>query len=433
MSSILPTRVLDVGTVDDPRRLRLFLTASIEGSYVALSHCWGGPISPLLSTETIEPFQEGLQFDSLPANFRDAISVTRGLGIQYLWIDSLCIIQNSPTDWEIESKKMGAIYRDAAVTISASTSRRSTDGFLDGSQSGLANDAEVSIKSCKEDSPSDFVKVTLKREYEEDLRALFLESPLNTRGWTLQETVLSPRIIHYGTQKIYWQCPRGFQSADGIPPGTKMPEDNGYSELAYALYPKTLEEHKNRQPDPGLILKEYYTLVAEYSARTLSFHSDKLPAMAGLATLIHPFLKGDYMAGVWSIDFGQGLLWRHEMGKCEHVRENRAPSWSWAVTNEPLYFQIADSKPETSKYKAQLVDHSVIPRSKENPYGQVDSGQLTIKGLTKEFARSRQVIRNRNPEFSVASVYLDESEEGGGIDSMSSVFAVKSEHEDYLL
>ncbi len=102
----------------------------LKAEYIALSHCWGGKISPLLTTETLEPFQNRLSYAALPANFRDAIVITRELGIRYLWIDSLCILQDSKQDWQQESKMMAAIYRDSTLTISAMASSGSTQGIL---------------------------------------------------------------------------------------------------------------------------------------------------------------------------------------------------------------------------------------------------------------------------------------------------------------
>ncbi|KAH8822011.1 heterokaryon incompatibility protein-domain-containing protein [Xylogone sp. PMI_703] len=129
-TSTLPTRVIDVGNPNGSQNPRIFVSEMIEGKYAVLSHCCGGVVSPLLTTENLESFQKSISYCNLPANCRDAICITRQLGIQYLWIDSLCIIQNSTVDWETESKKMSSIYRDALLTISASTSPGSTHGIF---------------------------------------------------------------------------------------------------------------------------------------------------------------------------------------------------------------------------------------------------------------------------------------------------------------
>jgi hypothetical protein len=170
----------------------------MEDRYVALSHCWGGIISPLLTTENIDAFQKSIPFSTLPANFRDAVVITRKLGLRYVWIDSLCIIQNSKLDWEIESKKMGSIYRESYVTISAAVARSSTVGILNAVQKPVLINAPASVKIRLSDDSDDTVNLEIRDGTEESLRDISMKSPLNTRGWTLQETILSPRILHYG-------------------------------------------------------------------------------------------------------------------------------------------------------------------------------------------------------------------------------------------
>jgi hypothetical protein len=123
----LPTRVIDVGLSSPGRpKPKLWLPHGVAARYAALSHCWGPPSAsnPGFKTEShnYDKVQAGIAFESLPALFQDAVVATRNLGIQYLWIDSICIIQDSKEDWEAESAKMGSIYRNAHVTIVASVS-----------------------------------------------------------------------------------------------------------------------------------------------------------------------------------------------------------------------------------------------------------------------------------------------------------------------
>ena len=123
---MLPTRVIDVGIAfSESPKPYLLCSNGLEGRYVALSHCWGTPSAnnnPGFKTETHNyvMMHAGLVFESLPPLFRDAVVTTWKLGIRYLWIDSICIIQDSKDDWEAESAKMGAVYRNAYVTIAAS-------------------------------------------------------------------------------------------------------------------------------------------------------------------------------------------------------------------------------------------------------------------------------------------------------------------------
>ncbi|TVY17477.1 hypothetical protein LARI1_G004820 [Lachnellula arida] len=425
----LPSRVVDVGTSKGAQFCRILVSNGRVGRYVALSHCWGGPISPLLTTDTLHGFQEELAISDLPANFRDAVLITRNLGLQYLWIDSLCIVQDSSEDWEVESRKMCSIYQNATVTISASASRGSKDGFLKCTASQFKAGKAVSLRLSPNSSPDDVVSVTLKDEDEEDLMSLVLNGSLNKRGWTLQEGLLSSRILYYGNRQIYWQCPGGFQSAEGVPSGNQMPESS-YPETSYFLYSQ--QRPKDREISRALLLAEYYTLVQEYSARKLSFDSDKLPAFAGIVQLLHPAIGGDYMAGIWSTDLRRGLLWRAEMITCEHVQDYRAPSWSWAVTNEPVVFDSATNR-KPSPYDVELISHETNFKSRGNQYGQVEAATLTLRGLTKKFVRSNQKIDISFPKFEVAIAYFDEAEPGKDIEALSSVFRAFEGDDDYLL
>ncbi len=124
----LPTRVVDVGsseTLDPPR---LVLSHGKSGKYVALSHCWGGDITSKTTKALVAEYTKMLP--ELPRSFRDAIKITRELGFRYLWIDSLCIIQDSVEDWELESAAMRDVYRNAAVTLAAAASKNSQGGML---------------------------------------------------------------------------------------------------------------------------------------------------------------------------------------------------------------------------------------------------------------------------------------------------------------
>ena len=124
----LPTRVLNVS---DSQSIRLCETAERPGAYIALSHCWGLPNKTFLTThETIADMKAGFAIEQAPATFRDAISITRLLGINYLWIDFLCIIQHDTADWAREAARMGSVYANAYLTIAAANARNDNDGFL---------------------------------------------------------------------------------------------------------------------------------------------------------------------------------------------------------------------------------------------------------------------------------------------------------------
>lgn len=409
----LPTRVIDVGVQEGHGDMKLFVTGSIKCNYIALSHCWGGLITPLLKKETLVPWQKSMNYSELPANFRDAILITQRLGLRYVWIDALCIIQDSAEDWNVESKKMGSLYHDALVTVAAATSIKSTEGFLKCVPPHQGQEDMFNIKLSSDPQNTKTVKLAFQipEVDDETLRGLFGSAPLHTRGWCLQETIISPRILHFGTKMIYWHCLSGFKAADGVPPSNRLPEESLYRNFDAIV-------HRPRQdlanpPDLEEARNEFYNLISDYSARNLTYGTDKFPAFSGIARLMQPaFEGGTYVAGLWTTDL-RGLLWYE--GFCPHVvSPYRAPSWSWAVTDHIVLFVPAYPKLSSGTYGAKLISFEQIP-SKEDPFGEVSSAHLVLHAKTKKFVRSKQNIGNAWPEGEVGFVRFDDvwvAEEG---------------------
>lgn len=444
----LPTRVIDVGTShSDSIKLRL-CSRNEKGDYIALSHCWGRIISPLLTVSTVHSFQLGLTFGELPRNFQDAVRITRELGIRYLWIDSLCILQDSKPDWEQESKKMGSIYKNSYLTIYALVAPDSKVGILN-LDSGPLPDPPPAILRIS-DAPTQTRMATLIRrdcsQYE-SLRELLDDSifpertgVLATRGWTLQEMALSPRQLFYGKRQIYWRCFNGCQSADGYLPGDDavMYGSKSYFELSKILNWEVLQSRAARLPHVSFLLYYFYRLVIDYSGRRLSYGSDKLPAISGIAQELQPLIGGDYLAGVWSKDFRRGLLWSSQSGMPYQDVPYRSPSWSWAVTDSKILFprELARPFPETD-VEIQLLEHNIVPRSKGNVYGELEAASITLKGHTMRFLRSTQVVGafdNHGLVDSIGSCFFDEgTQEESIMNGGNPLFcAITNDGEKYL-
>lgn len=188
----LPTRVIDVGNeLDDPR---LFETApGAQGIYCTLSYCWGQTRTFTTTLSTFEDRKKGFGIDELPATIRDAVVLARGLGIRYLWVDSLCIIQDSSSDWEYEAARMCSVYNQAAITFAAIDSPASETGlFIAGSDRRLVKLDEqwgpIYARMHSHSAPDDHRSLP---------RDEITSRVLNTRGWCLQELALSSRILWY--------------------------------------------------------------------------------------------------------------------------------------------------------------------------------------------------------------------------------------------
>ena len=206
MKRFLPTRVLDVGRATNPKSVRLFCVSkgtTAPEKYVALSHRWGDPTQHqqfCTTRSNLDSFKNGIDYDQLPRTFQDAITVTRGVGLRFLWIDSLCIVQDDSQDWERESKRMEAVYSSAYCTIAATCAEGSTDGFL--------KDRPERPYIIKRTTSGPDVYIC---EAIDNFQADVEDSELNQRGWVLQERVLSSRTIYFTEKQCYWECGDGIR------------------------------------------------------------------------------------------------------------------------------------------------------------------------------------------------------------------------------
>ncbi|RDX40747.1 HET-domain-containing protein [Lentinus brumalis] len=331
---VLPGMLIDLGphATSMPRLCVPPMSPITSFSYAALTHCWGGEVPGQTLLENVGARRQVLDVFELPANFRDAIRITRELGIRYLWIDALCIIQDSDEDWRAEAAKMAAIYSGAAVVVSAMDSNSSAAGIL------------------KPDRISS-VRLNEKHIVQRGLPLFQHEvasCPLNQRGWCMQERLLAPAILHYGAQQLFWECRAYHAYEDGrlsLQGGTLDGEAGKFI---------TLRQNILQSPTDGW--RVWYRLVEEYSSRALTRLSDKLPALAGAAAIFRTARgEGTYVAGLWREDIVQGIVWgahyRHYPSRkvpgymltdaCAVLTRpptRRAPSWSWASVDGPVIF-----------------------------------------------------------------------------------------------
>lgn len=231
----LPTRVIYVPAEGEPR---LFESNGQSAQYLALSYCWGKVKNLKLTKETLAEFKERLPIDRVPRTIRDAIEVARQLEVEYLWIDSICIIQDDDEDWEREAKCMASIYSNALCTVAALGGETSESGLFTRSSPGpsvMIPWYSGKTKSRKYHGHFDIVQTlpfrvsiiaarptagfrTIPRtDYPTmGLRQEMEESNWNTRGWVVQERTLSRRILYFGKYQVYWECQMAAHSEDGV-------------------------------------------------------------------------------------------------------------------------------------------------------------------------------------------------------------------------
>lgn len=271
----LPTRLIDVGIDSFSKPYLLVSKPGDRGRWVTLSHCWGHSMSLKTTTSTLQKHQKGVPVKDFPLSFQDAIFITRRLGFRYLWIDSLCIIQDSHSDWLTESAHMGSYYQNCALTIAADEAPGSAHGiFASAIRQGTGWPTYVPVAY---NSPS------RKHHGELVFRSPSIDttgeipSPLSRRAWTLQETTLSPRVLRYSHEELFWSCNAGSFSESSPDRPLEFDRDHklilGVSRTGTRL-------------DAMGAMECWYGLMKDYAFRKITFDSDRLVAIAGLAEMV---------------------------------------------------------------------------------------------------------------------------------------------------
>lgn len=312
-----PTRLIDVSQPP----LRLVITASLKPEerlpYVTLSHCWGGNRYFTTQRGTLSKRLRGFAMADLPATFRDAISLTRSLNIRYLWIDSVCIIQDDREDWQIESSRMCDVYSNAHLTIAATLASDDSQGFLRHRQSKLTC---IELIYPDQDTIRFFLQPNnASNSYYSDS----CDGPLHLRAWTFQERLISRRVLGFASNQMYWECR-----------GHKQRKESGYSSIPPG-YLALLRPFGTNEDFMGL----WHRLVEEYSERHLSDPMDKLVALKAFVERFAATSNDTCISGLWRRHLLEDLMWRpYPGGSYSHPPEYRAPSWSWASIDGPVWY-----------------------------------------------------------------------------------------------
>jgi hypothetical protein len=347
--NVLPTRLISIAS-NVPK---LVLTAGWETKprYSTLSHRWGDDDFLKLTEKNHDSFLEEIPLEELPKTFKDAIQITRRLGLEYLWIDSLCILQGNTDDWRREAGLMSYVYGGSFVNIAAASARSVHEGCLLKTPymvDGLR--ASITVNGA-----------SLVREFRS--RSVYKLSTTNshlaTRGWAIQERILPPRTVHFGHRGAFWEC-RTMTANEFLPDG--FPNQLG----------RGLLNEKRRQSHLGSWWRDVVRL---YSAANLTYSHDKLPALSGIVRRIHEERGGQYLSGMWrEEDIEAQLCWRAT--RPQKRPPWRAPSWSWASIDGQVLYQVRQPEILETEY-AHVLDAEMTLRG-QNPFGEVREGCLHI-------------------------------------------------------
>jgi hypothetical protein len=320
-----------------------------------------------------------IPYAKLPATLKDAVLICKKLGMKYLWIDALCIIQDCSIDIGNEVAKMAMIYHKAWLTVSVDISKASTEGCFNDVrkrnlltlEDGVGFKAEIStvLDNGSKSRLCLFAPVATFSN-PDTIQA----TALTARAWTFQEQVLSRRVLHYTAYGLVWECRAGFISQDNI-----LHWDRSADTLP--RLPTKLSALSNIE-----ILHVWYNeiLTMSYSLRKLTFASDKLPAISAVATLFQQHLQSPYLAGIWLKNIEIGLSWQIFGRPKSKDLENSHPSWSWISRTGIVTWPI-------SKYHLddefitliEIESFNISLKNRDVPLGSVTSGTLVILGSLK--------------------------------------------------
>ncbi|PMD37732.1 HET-domain-containing protein, partial [Hyaloscypha variabilis F] len=257
--------------------------------YVTLSYCWGtkNDHGHLLREETEAQFLQALP--PLPRTIQDAVDVCRRIGIRYLWVDAICIIQGrggSSSDWEKESARVGSYYANSMFTIAVTWAEASDEGCLPRKAYYYYMKWIASLPHTMRHG---HVRRLASEQWSDVAGDFNSKSILKTRGWTTQELSLSTRTLWLSPLGAVFSCRK---------------ENRGYWGKT-ANYNGDIAQFQESMRS----LSSWNKLLWRYTTTELSYADDKLPALSGICKYIDPDTTDQYLAGIWLSSLSRSLFW----------------------------------------------------------------------------------------------------------------------------
>jgi hypothetical protein len=334
---------------------------------LTLSYRWGSADFIKLTEDSMAEFRRGKLVSDLPKTFRDAITVARRFSIQYVWIDSLCIVQDSMKDWQDQSALMRDVFTNSVCNLAAADSH--------GPDEGLFRDRDPSLlMSLELQAGLDNRNANILIWDNNILAQELSEAPLYKRGWVFQERHLPPRLLHFGKHQILWQC-QELHASESFPQGMPLKQHHiSFEALGNA---PSLDAAENAVL-PQNAFDLWVQIVSGYTKCELTYAQDKLVALSGLVHLFHERTGDKYLAGLWRSRFCELLNWHVASRAWKPLRTRpayRAPSWSWASIDGQIEYPVLGDR-----QLAEIEDIQITPVAHDTA-GQIAGGHVIIKGL----------------------------------------------------
>jgi hypothetical protein len=420
-----------------------------SGPYITISHCWGNGNMLQLERSKFNKFKTSIP--NLPKTFDDLIIAAQKFGVKYVWIDCLCIIQDEISDWNSECSTMDKVYRNSFLNIAATASHDSHGGlFFD----------RPKFKPCTVKLSAGRGRETFLLVDPEHFQMDIADSPLLKvgkhlglfmvldpdliiqRGWVLQERFLAPRVLHFARKQLFWECKELCASETypyGLPSGVRR------DDLRQVLKEREKDSATKRPPlsllkfgSPSVgrsyekiegveaidekEVKLWYRIVEVYSKTSLTFTSDKLPALSGISKFFQSSPTNTYLAGMWKAHLPVGLAW-HRSGQAQETglprpEKYRAPTWSWMSTDHPVTIHKYSASPILRILDAQTSPTTV------DPTGPVSGGFLVVEGTLTPLTWKRYWLHMDGEVMYKMSITLDDPRSDSQLDEEIEGFAL---------
>ena len=415
----IPKRLLDIGSLTTNLVSLKSKEALPENSrYMALSYCWGTTSFFQLSKDSFPMLLDGVSLEEFPKTIQDAIEVTRCLEVRFLWVDSLCMFQDSKgsPSWLDEALQMDKVYAHSYATIAATCARTANEGmfrkrFLDYVTLQLPAHSLGDRRSLA--LPTKFVVA------DNNIKDNFGLAPLRERAWTVQERFMAPRLLHFAQRELFWECKTHFASESW----PSLTDSNVRHISSFETNFKQLNSTQNgcwlncHQAEGCSVLKAWVRVTETYSAGALTRADDKLIALAGMARCFAPLFGSAYLAGLWKRHLPYLLLWKAEKPlRPSRPATYRTPSFCWTAIDAKIsYSNIGYSKSELDGFEI-LGAHMEAAGASDDPFGPVKGGYIRmrtrLRRLRVHFPRETRFGR----VISMCSHYLDKPSPGISLD-----------------